>query len=70
MKRREVIKRIADAAGAQGVSWHLARQGANHEVWVLGGVMIPIARHREFGNRTAEMIWKECEAQLGKDWWR
>lgn len=70
MKRREVIKRITKAAKSQGVNWVPLRQGANHEVWDLDGVMIPIARHSEFGNRAAEMIWKECETRLGKDWWR
>ena len=70
MKRRDVIGKITRAAKAQGVSWTIARQGANHEVWDLAGLMIPIARHSELGNRAAEMIWKECEARLGKDWWR
>lgn len=70
MRRREVIKKISDEAKAQGVVWGLARHGANHDVYRLGGRMIPIARHREFVNLTAEVVWRECEAQLGKDWWR
>lgn len=70
MKQREVTKRIAKAAKAKGISWELVRQGGNHEVWELGGTVIPIPRHRELGNRVAEMIWKECEAHLGKGWWR
>lgn len=65
-----MIKRISTAAKSQGLTWELERQGANHEVWSVDGLMIPIARHREFGNRVAEMIWKECEARLGEDWWR
>lgn len=70
MKRREVLRKITKEARAQGVEWAFVRQGANHEVYSLDGVMIPIARHGEFGNRAAEMIWKECEARLGEDWWR
>lgn len=70
MKRREVIKRIERQAVGVGAVWIFARQGANHEVYLLNGVMIPIARHSEFGNRAAEMIWKECELVFGKGWWR
>ncbi|MGL4176008.1 MAG: hypothetical protein ACRCSN_08000 [Dermatophilaceae bacterium] len=70
MKRREVIKRITTKAKAHSVSWTLLRQGANHEVWDLDGVMVPIPRHSELGNRVAEMIWTECEARRGEDWWR
>lgn len=64
------MSKIARAAKSQGKTWHLRRQGANHEVWELDGLVIPIARHSEFGNRAAEMIWRECEEKLGKDWWR
>lgn len=48
----------------------VARQGSNHEVYSLGGLMIPIGRATEFGNKYAEMVWEECEPKLGEDWWR
>lgn len=70
MKRRDVLRRISSEAKQQGLDWRLARQGANHEVWSLDGLVIPVARHREFGNRAAEMIWRECEIKLGEGWWR
>lgn len=65
-----MIKRIEREAKAQAKVWTLSRNGARHDVYTLDGVMIPIARHTEFGNRSAEMIWKECEEVLGKGWWR
>ncbi|MEO6500881.1 MAG: hypothetical protein ABIQ09_03110 [Jatrophihabitantaceae bacterium] len=69
-KRREIIKMIDKAAKAKGLDWAVARQGANHTVFDLDGVMIPIARHNEIDNRMAEIIFKECADKLGKDWWK
>ena len=70
MNRSAVVKKIAKAAKVHGADWLLDRNGANHDVYTLNGVMIPIARHSEFGNLAAETIWKECEEVLGKGWWR
>lgn len=61
---------IDKAAKAKGLDWAVARQGANHTVFDLDGVMIPIARHNEIDNRMAEIIFKECADKLGKDWWK
>jgi hypothetical protein len=38
-------------------------------VFRLGSAMIPIPRHAEIDRRLAEMIFKECEAELGRRWW-
>ena len=70
MKRREVVKRIAAEAKRQGVTWELARQGANHAVYTLDDAMIPIPRHRELGEGLVVDIFKECQDVLGKGWWR
>lgn len=70
MNRTALLKKIAKAAKANDSEWVLSRNGANHDVYTLDGVMIPIARHTEFGNRSAETIFKECEEILGKGWWR
>ncbi|MEV0066913.1 MULTISPECIES: hypothetical protein [unclassified Amycolatopsis] len=70
MKRREVIKKIAAAAKKQGTEWVLVREGANHTVYALDGVVIPIPRHTELGEVFAVDIFKECEGILGKGWWR
>lgn len=52
------------------MQWTLIREGANHTVYELAGVMIPIPRHKELGEIFAVDIFKECEAVLGKGWWK
>lgn len=69
MKRRDLIKRIARQAKAQGVSWELKREGANHAVYNLNGSMIPVPRHSEISDKLAYVIFKQCEQTLGKEWW-
>jgi hypothetical protein len=46
------------------------RSGGSHDVYKLDGLMIPIGHHRDFDRGCAEMIYRECEAKLGKGWWR
>jgi hypothetical protein len=70
VKRREVIKRIASEAKTKGVAWKQDREGANHTVYTLAGLQVPIPRHNEIHDRLAERIFKECEPKLGKGWWR
>jgi hypothetical protein len=69
-KRRDIIKIIATAAAAQGVTFTVTREGSRHTVYDLDGIKIPIARHNEIGNRMAEVIYKEAAAKLGKDRWK
>lgn len=69
-KRRDIIKLIAQAAKAQGIDWTEAREGAKHTVFDLDGLMIPISRQRDIDNMMALIIYKECAAKLGKDWWK
>lgn len=33
-------------------------------------LMIPVDRHNEFTNRYAQDVYRECEAKLGRRWWR
>lgn len=68
--RRDILKTIAKAAKAAGLEWALDREGANHSVYSLDGLMIPIARHTEIDNQMAAIIYKECSTKLGKDWWK
>jgi hypothetical protein len=69
-KRAEIISRIEKAAKAAELKFLLLREGAKHSIYDLDGVTIPIARHRELGQRYAEIIFKQCEAKLGRGWWR
>lgn len=64
------MKRIAREAKAQGLGFTMDREGANHTIYMLDGVMIPIPRHREVNEMTTEGIYKECAEKLGKGWWR
>ena len=65
-----MVKKIAAEAKRRGVVWQLAREGANHSVYTLDGVVIPIPRHKELGETFAVDIFKECQDVLGKGWWR
>ena len=69
-KSRDIVKRIAKEARTKGLTFDLEREGANHTVYRLDGVMIPIPRHREVNEMTTEGIYKECSEKLGKGWWR
>jgi hypothetical protein len=55
-QRREVLKKISNAARVRGLEWSEVREGGNHTVFSLDGVLIPIARHNEIDNRMAEII--------------
>jgi hypothetical protein len=70
MKRRIFLRDIARAAHISGLRWELERRGANHDVYSLDGLIIPIPRHNELDEYTAQKIFKECEPKLGSRWWR
>ncbi len=70
MKRRDLEKKISSRARAQGVEWILARSTGNHDVFTLDGQIIPIPRHNEIAEGTAEAALKLTETKLGKGWWR
>lgn len=69
-KPREIVKKITKEAKRQGLGFVFDREGANHTVYKLDGLMIPIPRHPEIGERLAEEIYRECQPKLGKGWWR
>ncbi len=69
-KRGDIIRRISEAAKSRGLEWLEVREGANHTVYSLDGLMIPIARHREIDQQMARIIYRECELKLGEKWWR
>lgn len=69
-QRREIIARIKKAAKAQGIEFTERREGGGHTIYDLDGIMIPIPRHREIPQRSAEKIYSEADEKLGKGWWR
>lgn len=70
MKRRDAIRKIADAAKRADVDWSPLRDMGSHQIWSLGGQRVSVPRHRELAEGTAEAIFKALEEKLGKDWWR
>ncbi len=68
-KAKQLPKKIRKAAKQQGVSFRKARSWSNHDIWHLDDTVIPIPRHTEILEITAEEICKEYERVLGKDWW-
>lgn len=70
MKRKELLDRLEAEARGRGITWTLARNGARHDVYKLGGKMIPVERHRELDNSYAEMIYRECAEVFGERWWK
>lgn len=65
MKRTDLIRTIRKQAKAAGVSFELMREGANHEVWQIGGAQVMIPRHRELNAYTARGILADVERELG-----
>jgi hypothetical protein len=70
VKRREVIRVIAQEAKKQQAVWVIDHEGSRHTVYRLNEVMIPIPRHAELGRNLTRAIFIECETELGKGWWR
>ncbi|HEU4399856.1 MAG TPA: hypothetical protein VFU54_18695 [Actinomycetota bacterium] len=69
MKRRDLIRKLAEEAKRRGVEWKVHREGANHTIYLLGGTRIPIPRHTEVGERLAQAIFAQAEGELGRRWW-
>ena len=61
MKKRELMKRLRAIAAAAEVDMEFLREGANHELWSLGGQRLIIPRHREINERTAHGIIKTAQ---------
>ncbi|TMD13778.1 MAG: hypothetical protein E6J00_07515 [Chloroflexi bacterium] len=70
MKRSELLRRIGGAAKRRKLAWKLRRQGAQHEIWELDGMTVPIPRHREISERLARAIMADLAGKLGENWWR
>jgi hypothetical protein len=70
MKRRDLLNLIGDEAAEQGVDFKKEREGSRHTVYSLGGLRLPIPRHRDINDFTAEGILKTAAQVLGRDWWK
>lgn len=70
VRRRALLRRIADAATINGLVLEQVREGANHTIFAVGDFQFSVPRHREINEYTAQAIMKDLADQLGKDWWR
>ena len=70
MRRRELLKRIREAAKVQGLELGEVREGGNHSIFAVGGFKFAVPRHNEINEYTAQAIMKDLSDQLGEDWWR
>ena len=70
MKHRDLVKKIREAAKAADLTFEMARQKGDHEVWHCGATPVVIPKHREINEITAESICKRLEEALGERWWR
>ncbi|MBU7600716.1 hypothetical protein JGS22_024580 [Streptomyces sp. P38-E01] len=70
MKYRVLVRKIRDAASAQGIDFEMKRQNGSHQMWSCGDISVVIPKHAEVNEMTAEGICKRLETALGKDWWR
>jgi hypothetical protein len=68
--QRDIVKRITKEARRKGLEFVLHRECGKHTIYSLDGTLIPIPRHREVNEMTTEGIYRQCEDQLGKGWWR
>jgi hypothetical protein len=69
VKRREVIKRIADEAKTQGKEFFTVEL-TRHTGIVVDGFRSTLGRHAEIPEQTARSFFKQFEGVLGEGWWR
>ena len=67
MKKRDLIKRLRVIAKSGDVELDFVREGANHEIWTLGGERFVIPRHREVNERSAEGIIRKAQEVTADD---
>jgi hypothetical protein len=69
MKRREVLKKLREAAGNAGVEYEES-EGANHTKVRVGTKKSTIGRHNEVPEISAKQFYKQYEEVLGEGWWK
>lgn len=68
MKRRDLLRALRLSAKEAGVDLAIVRNGASHDIYRLGDLVITIPRHNELNEMTARGILKDAAAHLkGRD---
>jgi hypothetical protein len=63
VKRTELIQKLRQVAKAKGLTLESVRDTGPHEIFRIGTLTIPVARHREINEHTAQGILKAAENQ-------
>ncbi len=70
MNQRDILKKIKAAAKAAGVEYDV-REGGNHTIVYLNGHKATVvSRAPGLPDQYAQVVYKQCETDLGKGWWR
>lgn len=64
MKKRELLRRLKSLAEEKELVLELLRQGANHEIWRVGDLQFPVARHNDVPEQTARGTIRAVESYL------
>lgn len=69
MKRRDVLKKLREAAIKAGLEYE-ENEGGNHTKVRVGTKKSTIGRHREVEDLAAMKFYKQYEDVLGEEWWK
>ncbi|MGQ4270844.1 type II toxin-antitoxin system HicA family toxin [Nocardiopsis changdeensis] len=61
MKRRELLKRLREAAEQRGMALEFVRSGGRHDIYRVGDYRFPVGRHADIPELTALKTIKEVE---------
>lgn len=61
MKKKILINQL------RNFGWWLLRQGGRHEIWTNGDHVIPVPRHREINDLTANAILRKARLNPSTD---
>lgn len=62
MKQAELLKRMRKIAKEGGLDLEFVRHGGNHDQYRIGTTLLPVPRHREIKEGTANAILRDALA--------
>ena len=70
MNKRELKKMITKAAYKRKLLFVELRHRGRHEIYTLGSSQIHFGKHADVKHGEFFAIVKECEPELGANWWK
>lgn len=67
MKQKDLLKKLKEMSKEAGMEFGLLRHGADHDQYRLGGHLVPVPRHKEISERTAEAILKAASKYIREE---